>query len=267
MRLFADDAYLYCIINSINNSRILQKDIDRLQVWEDHFNMEFHPKKCKVLTITNKTKPLKTSYTIHDVALESVASAKYLGVEVHRKLKWNTQVAIVCKKANQTINFLARNLRGCKKSIKSRAYTIYVKPILTYASSVWNPVNNQSLTTQIEQIQRKAARFVYSDWSWQSSPSEMMKNLSWKSLEFNRKQDSIQMMHKIVNGNIILPPDFLPKKSRDNVKFQPINGRVMAYSNSFVPTVVGWWNELPKNVSKITDFNTFKKELSKFFLS
>ena len=75
------------------------------------------------------------------------------------------------------------------------------------------------------------------------------------------------MMHKIVNGNIILPPDFLPKKSRDNVKFQPINGRVMAYSNSFVPTVVGWWNELPKNVSKITNFNTFKTELSKFFLS
>ena len=52
--------------------------------------MEFHPHKCKVLTITNKTKPLKISYNIHNVTLEKVDSAKYLGVEIHKKAKMET---------------------------------------------------------------------------------------------------------------------------------------------------------------------------------
>ena len=54
--------YAWCIIS--------QEDLNSLQVWEKNNSMEFHPHKCKVLTITNKTKPLKTSYNIHNVTLE-----------------------------------------------------------------------------------------------------------------------------------------------------------------------------------------------------
>ena len=108
--------------------------------------MQFYPQKCKVLTITNKIKPIETSYTIHHENLEKVESSKYLGVEIHKKLKWNRHVGNVCKRANCALSFLQRNLRGCSKSIKTKAYNTYVKPILNYASTSWNPVNNQSLT-------------------------------------------------------------------------------------------------------------------------
>ena len=191
LRLFADDAYLYKIIKSTNDALILQQDLDRLQTWERNFNMEFHPKKCKVLSVTNKTKPVHASYKIHNEILENVDSAKYLGVEIHQKLKWNIHVANVCKKSNQIINFLQRNLRGCNKSIKAKAYNTYVKPILNYASSVWNPVNNDTLTKQLEQVQRKAARFVCSDWSWNSSPSTMIRDLGWESLELSHERNNL----------------------------------------------------------------------------
>ena len=128
--------------------------------------MEFHPHKCQVLTITNKTKPLKTSYNFHNVTLEKIDSARYLWVEIHKKLKLKQHVASTCKKANQTINFLQRNLRGCTKSLKAKAYNIYVKPKKKFESPIWkltSPVNNYSLMRQIEQVQRKAGRFVTSD--------------------------------------------------------------------------------------------------------
>ena len=170
LRLFADDSYLYRIIKSIQDSQILQNDPNNLQSWEQNNSMEFHPQKCKVLTITNKIKPIETSYTIHHENLEKVESSKYLGVEIHKKLKWNRHVGNVCKRANRVLNFLQRNLRGCSKSIKTKAYKTYVKPILNYASTSWNPVNNHTLTKQLEQVQRKAARFVCSNRSWSSSP-------------------------------------------------------------------------------------------------
>ena len=103
---------------------ILQDDLNSLQVWENNNSMKFHPHKCKVLTITNKTKPLKTSYNIHNVTLEKVDSAKYLGVEIHKKLKWKQHITNTCKKANQTFDFLQRNIRGCTKSLKAKAYNI-----------------------------------------------------------------------------------------------------------------------------------------------
>ena len=187
LRLFADDSYLYCIIKSMQDSNILQEDLDNLQTWEVNNSMEFHPQKCKILTITNKTKPLDTSYNIHNENLEKVDTAKYLGVEIHKKLKWNQHVAAICKKSNRILNFLQRNLRGCTKSIKEKAYNIYVKPILNYAAPIWNPVNNQALIKQIEKVQRKAARFVFANWSWESSPSKMIENLGWNSLESLRK--------------------------------------------------------------------------------
>ena len=89
-----------------------------------------------------------------------------------------------------------------------------MKPILNYASPIWNPVNNHSLTRQIEQVQRKGARFVTSNWSWNSSPSEMIGALDWNSLELLCKGSSLVMLDKIVNGQIASAQDLLPKFSR-----------------------------------------------------
>ena len=104
-----------------------------------------------------------------------------------------------CRQHLKKINFLQRNLRGCTKSLKANANNTYVKPILNFASPIWNPVNNHSLTKQIEQVQRKAARFVSSEWSWSSSPSEMIGALDWNSLELLHKRSSLVMLHKSVN--------------------------------------------------------------------
>ena len=219
---------------SMHDAFILQENLNSLQLWENNNSMELSPPKYKVPT--NQTKPLKTSYNIHNVTLEKVNSAKYLVVEIHKKLKWKQHVANTCKKAKRIINFLQRNLRGCTKSLKTKAYNTYVKPILNYASPIWNLVNNHSLTKQVKQVQRKAVHFVSSDWSWNSSPSEMIGALGWNSLELLRKRSSLVMLHKIVNEEIVSAQDLLPKFSRgSSSNFQQV--RVLAYSNSFIPSI------------------------------
>lgn len=266
IRLFADDAYLYNIIDSVNDSLLLQSDLDNLQLWEKYWDMEFHPQKCKTLTITNKTKPITTTYSIHNEQLESVANAKYLGVILNKKMRWNTHIAAITKKANQQIMFLQRNLRECPKNLKASAYKVYVKPILMYASSVWNPTgtSNQGLRIQIDRVQRKAARFVNSNWSWESSTTSMIKDLKWKSLEFERKVNSLVMLHKIIHNKVAIPHSVLPSRSRDNIKFRRVYGRVNAYANSFIPSTVFWWNELPREILSLVDQCLFKDEIIKF---
>jgi len=56
--------------------------------------MEFNPSKCEAITFTRKTRPVKAKYNLHGTTLETVTSAKYLGVHISSKLTWNEHTDI-----------------------------------------------------------------------------------------------------------------------------------------------------------------------------
>jgi hypothetical protein len=49
--------------------------------------MKFHPDKCNVLRVTNKTQKTEANYHLHGHTLELVTSAKYLGLTITNKLQ------------------------------------------------------------------------------------------------------------------------------------------------------------------------------------
>ena len=57
--------------------------------------------------------------------------------------------------------------------------------MLMYASSVWKPTGSTS--AGLQNVQQKVARFVNNDWSWESSPTTMIKELGWLSTELIQK--------------------------------------------------------------------------------
>ena len=86
VRLFADDTAVYLTVTSLEDANILQSDLDTLEEWERTWDMEFNPGKCQVLHITRSRQPLQSQYTLHGQVLESVDSAKYLGVNISQDL-------------------------------------------------------------------------------------------------------------------------------------------------------------------------------------
>ena len=87
--LFADDSYIYRDIKSKDDCIELQKDLEKLIQWEKDWSMEFHPKKCKVLTISNKRKTITHQYQMHNTILDKVEQEKYLGVTLLRNYLGN----------------------------------------------------------------------------------------------------------------------------------------------------------------------------------
>ena len=101
--------------------------------------MEFHPQKCQVITISNKHSKIKAQYNIHNVELEHTDAAKYLGITIDSTLKWSEHINNTCRKANNTLAFLRRHLSSCPPTIKEKCFKTYVRPIIEYGSSVWDP--------------------------------------------------------------------------------------------------------------------------------
>ena len=117
--------------------------------------MAFHPGKCTSLPVTRSRKPLGHQYELHGQILETVNTAKYLGVTISRDMNWSEHINNVCIKANKTLGFLKRNLKICSRKIKEMAYKSCVRPALEYACTVWDPYTQQYID-HIEAIQRQA---------------------------------------------------------------------------------------------------------------
>ena len=225
--------------------------------------MKFHPNKCKVLTITNKRKIIIFDHKIHNKCLEKVDHAKYLGVHIDKKLLWKYHVSSITSKANHCRHFLQQNLVTCNRETKLHCHETFVCPIVKYASSVWDPVGNKQLQYQLEQVQKKAARWIESNWDYKSSASNMVQNFGQNSLAVRREIACIKLLHSIYYNKKFLPDSLTPKHARcANTKFKLIVGRLQAYSNSFVPLATQQWNTVPANIVNIDCLVKFIEKLN-----
>ena len=146
------------------------------------WDMQSNPSKCQVLQIRKRAKPLNTKYILHNVEMESVSTAKYLGVTIEDDLSWTKHINITTRKANQTFGFLKRNIRVHNKDLKSVAYKTLVRPQLEYTSTVWYPHTTTDIN-KVDAVLRKAARWATRDYRHISSVTAMLKDLNWGPLD------------------------------------------------------------------------------------
>ena len=269
IRLYADDALLYRSVKTQDDIEILHSDLTKVQEWEQRWLMSFNADKCEVLRISNKRKNIiaEHPYSIHGTALRVVDEAKYLGVTIHRSLSWKPHINTICNRGNSTLGFLRRNLRKCPQQLKEQAYKTYVRPVLEYSSTVWDP-HTKELISQIEMVQRRAARFVMSDYSQQSSVASMLQQLHWQSLSERRAHSKVIMLYRIMNGLVAIPvaPPYLypaPGGTRGHdLQLRQQHCRILAYQHSYFPSVVCLWNALPTTVVTAPSAEVFKGRLS-----
>ena len=156
------------------------------------------------ITISRKRNKIQHVYHLNNTPLEAVTSAKYLGVTITSDLKWTQHINTVVNKANSTLAFLRRNLRIKSSDLKATAYKTLVRPIVEYASSVWDPATNNQIH-QLEMVQRRAARFTLNRYHNTSSVNNMLSELEWPTLQKRRENVRLTMMYKIHNNLAHLP--------------------------------------------------------------
>ena len=74
------------------------------------------------------------------------------------------------------LRFVKRNFKGCPREVKEIVYTSLVRPLIEYASCVWDP-NAEGMKRNLEMIQRRAARFTLNDYSRESSVTYMLSTI------------------------------------------------------------------------------------------
>ena len=263
-RLFADDCILYRHITNQHDCITLQKDLDHLSHWEDMWGMQFHPQKCNSLSITRSHTPFKHDYILKGHTLESVQTAKYLGVTLSSNMSWEPHINNITTKANKILGFLRRNLQIKQEETKSLAYKSMVRSNLEYCSTIWAP-HTKKLKDKVEKTQRRAARYVTNRYHNTSSVSNMLQHLHWPTLEHRRNLSRLTMFYKITHNLVAINPDlYLTPQTSSSTRhasplhYQTFSTRTDYFKFSFFPYTVVLWNSLPHSVVSATSLDQFK---------
>ena len=85
---------------------------------------------------------------------------------------------------------------------------MFVHPIMKYSATAWSPHTILGIS-KLERVQRRAARYVFNDFSPFHSVSAMFNQLNWSSLRVRRDYLKVVLLYKLIKGLVIItpPPD------------------------------------------------------------
>ena len=177
----------------------------------------------------------------------------------------------MCKKANQVLAFLRRNINTCPMHVKNYCYNSLVRPILEYGCVVWDPYYEQE-KDRLEKVHKRAARFVTGNYILQSGNNKInMQKLGWETLEEIRARIKVQTIFKAKQKLIDLPLDHLTintrkKRNKTCDNFALPVSTVDCHLYSFYPSSIRLWNLLPSSIVQSENVDTFTTQLKKITL-
>ena len=125
-----------------------------------------------------------------------------------------------------------------------------VRRTVEYVCTIWDP-SNQAKIKSIEQVQKRAARFVYNNYIDRTPGcvTNMVKSLKWENLEDRRKSARLSMLFKIQHDLIDIDRQQYPmlndSRTRDKNHFYQESLKTDTYRQSFFPKTIRDWNQLP----------------------
>ena len=181
--MYADDTLIYNTIHNFNDCLQLQCDLFALERWAKNWQMNFNPSKCEFLKITNKKLALHFNYHINNKIIREVHHVKYLGITIDSYLTWKEHVNVLSHKANTTLALLRRNLKPCSLHIKSKSYLCYVRPMVEYSSTVWDPYIKEDIHKIARNDITKSCQICVQYCNLTDSVTSMLQSLKWPTLE------------------------------------------------------------------------------------
>ncbi|MCU7801465.1 MAG: hypothetical protein KZQ70_15375, partial [gamma proteobacterium symbiont of Lucinoma myriamae] len=155
-----------------------------------------------------------------------------------------------------------------RRSLQTIYYS-FIRPLLEYADVVWDNCTQYEVN-DLEKIQNEAARIVTGATKLVSINSLLLET-GWETLSSRRKKHKLQLFFKMQNG---LSPDYLSSlvpptvgstsnyPLRNATNLHTIHAKSQLYYNSFLPSVIRDWNELPDETRNSPSVSALKRKLN-----
>ena len=272
IRLFADYTTIYIIVDFPDSAaQILNIDLERIAHWAAMWLVNFNPNKNEAMLISRKIHRINhPALYFNNIPIMEVQTHKHLGVYNSDKCDWQAHLEYIQTKAWSRVHLL-RSLKFVLdwKSLQTMYFT-FIRPFLEYADVVWDNCTQQQMN-DLEKIQIEAGRIVLRATKLVTLDL-LYQELGWLKLSERRKLHKLFLFYKMENG---LAPNYLaeliPPRVRDKTSYSlrnadnlwQIHASSRSYYDSFLPSTIREWNELPDDVKSAPSLISFKHKLEK----
>ena len=277
VRLFADDTSLYIVVDQdiVGAANSLTNDLGKLDRWSIQWLVDFNPKKTINLNFTRKNinHPI-IKFGGNGPEVNITNCHVHLGLNFQSDARWNLHIQGTYEKACSRLNVLRMLKRSLCRDALVKIYMSFIRPVLEYGDIVWDNCNVRE-STILEDIQITAARII-TGLRINSSRSNLYQELGWDMLCVRRKVHKLILFYKIVYGlapqylQDLLKPCFPPQtnyslRNHDGLSFVIPQARTESYLNSFLPSTINMWNDLPLHIRSLPTLSSFTNAIKHLF--
>ena len=271
IRLFADDVTLFLEVDDPGTTAgELNEDLQKISDWAEKWLVTFNPSKTKHMLISRKRiQRDHPSLYFKDKVITDVNEHKHLGLIVQNDLTWFSHIESLVEKSSKLVNIM-RSLQSClDRPTLETIYISFIRPLMEYGHVVWANCT-QAEQTMLEGVQLAAARVVTG--AMRGTPNNRLyMETGWEPLDKRREKRKLILMYKIKNNEVPLylqnaiPDQMNTRNYNTRSSHNMIHARVRTslYSESFFPSTIRLWNELPSNIRHAEHITIFKKYLDK----
>ena len=130
----------------------LQNKLNQLFEWSERWQLSISLNKCNIMYIGNTD--CKLNMSLNSKTLPLVNEVKDLGVIVDSHLTFHSHIDKIVARAFIRSNLILKCFVSRDVSTIMRAFMVYVRPIMEYASCVWSPYQSGQIK-RAESVQRR----------------------------------------------------------------------------------------------------------------
>ena len=265
IRLFADDAKLFCPANTDQNHANLQDDLNNIWAWTVKWQLPLNLQKCSVLHLGRSNQ--HWDYTIGHVKLKHSTSERDLGIQIDNQLKFHEHTSNVIRKCKWLMAVIKRSFCCLDKKIVLKLYKALIRPIIEYGNSIWGPCfkGDQDL---LEKLQRRMTKMVS---GLSNTPyQDRLRQLDLPTLKYRRQRGDLICIYKILTGKIKAEEGLLQHMQDTNrtrghsLRLKKVRAIKQVRRNYLSTRVCNKWNKLSDNVVRAETTQQFKNRLDKY---
>ena len=241
--------------------------LDNIYSWSVEWQLNINISKCCTISIYNGRRTVTNihKYFINGHPLENTYSVSDLGVKIDSHLTFRDHINGISARAMQRVGILFRGFSSRNFKLLRSAFITYIRPILEFNSTVWNPTRKY-LITQIEKVQRSFTKRIPT--LTNLSYSERLSALNLEPLELRRLRFDLIYYYKIFNNLTPLSPtDYFnmyvpPSASRTPMPIiqKPQKASKKLMSSCFYRAIDAW-NSLSPSIRNADSLPKFKNAL------
>ena len=272
-KLFADDLKLYSVASIVDdNALVIQDSLDKLCNWSVKWQLSVSYKKCAILSIGRNAEETNRCFKLGNEVVQPLSTVTDLGVQISHDLSFALHINKIVAKAHARANLIHKCFISKDAATLIKAFTVYVRPIVEYASVVWSPYHINEIN-KLESVQRRFTKRIVGLSS--KSYAERMSMLQLDSLEVRRLRFDLLYTYKILFGLVDIDWSKMFSLNRFAVtrghcyKLYARTSRINVRHNFFCNRVVNAWNRLPEEGDNnyFKSYNSFRSFLMSFDLT